>query len=118
MPDVEVQWMKCEGDIWCPLEDLDLSAIAEGSAGVYIIWHGGQNPRVVRVGQGNFRDRFSAHRNDPQITQYRNDGLLHVTWAELPQSNRNGVEFYLFTSLRPIVGTVSWAPVISANLPW
>ena len=116
-PDIQVHWMKCQADNWCPL-DLDLSSIDEDSAGVYIIWHGGRKPRVVRVGQGNFRERFSSHRNDPEITEYAKEGDLYVTWAELPQSDRAAVEFYLFAKLHPLVGEVSYAPETSVNLPW
>ena len=120
MPDTDVQlhWVKYQSGRWCGLDDLDLSLIDTESSGVYIIWHGGQRPRTVRVGQGNFRDRFSAHRNDSSVTQYRREGPLYVTWAEVHESNRDGVEFYLYSSLRPLVGTVSWAPRLSANLPW
>ena len=82
-PDIQVYWVKCKADNWCPLVDLDLSTIDEDSAGVYIIWHGGEKPRVVRVGQGNFRERFSAHRNDPEITEYEKEGDLCVTWGRV-----------------------------------
>ena len=116
-PEIEVEWIKCKGDVWCSLESLDLSTVTEDSEGVYVIWHGGQTPRWVRVGQGNFKERFSAHRNDPKITKYNKDGTLYVTWAKLPKSDRDGVEYYLFQRTRPLVGTVSKAREITVNLP-
>ena len=62
-----------------------------GLEGVYIIWHGGQNPRVVYVGQGAIADRLAAHREELTNTQYSSLGLF-VTWAYVDPAYRDGVE--------------------------
>lgn len=116
---LNLEWMKCGSGRghWCSLTKLDLSSITDES-GVYVIWHGGKNPATVRVGQGNFKERFSAHRNDPEILKYQESGPLYVTWAELSEGGRKEVEYNLFARLRPLNGTVSWAPSTTVNLPW
>ena len=116
-----MQWIKCEGDIWCSLEHLDLSKVEE--TGVYIIWVSGRGAigsHVVRVGQGKVSARLSEHRNDTNITRYSADGgTLYVTWASLSRIHRDGVERFLFDELEPIEGVR--APdvnPIQVNLPW
>jgi hypothetical protein len=86
--------------------------------GVYIIWHGGSNPKTVRVGQGNIRERLEAHRTDPDVQAYARLGL-YVTWASVPEDSRDGVEAYLAQRLGPILGKrfPDTAP-ISVNLPF
>jgi hypothetical protein len=86
--------------------------------GVYIIWHGGNQPCTVRVGQGIIRDRIAQHRQDRDILAYQNLGL-YVTWASVPGNQRDGVERYLGDQLSPKVG--SRRPDVSpitVNLPW
>ena len=83
---INLQWIKCTGDVWCGLMSLNLESIGDVS-GVYAIWHGGQNPTWVRIGSGNIKERLSAHRNDPKIIAYSSHGLL-VTWATVPVSQQ------------------------------
>ena len=105
---LQLTWVTCQGQgalqppVWCELNRLDLSTIRE-TDGVYVIWHGGNPGRVVRVGQGNIANRLSAHRNDPQITAYARFGTLFVTWAAVPAAQLDGVERYPGDLLRPQV---------------
>jgi len=86
--------------------------------GVYVIWHGGQTPKTVRVGQGVIKDRLSAHRQDNQIKAYSQHGLF-VTWASVPAAERGGVEAYLAAQLNPLVGErFPDVRQIAVNLPW
>ena len=86
--------------------------------GVYIIWHGGLDPKTVRVGQGFIRERLGEHRNDPAIQAYASFGL-YVTWASVEQSSLNGVEAFLANQLRPLIGErFPDAPHIAVRLPW
>jgi hypothetical protein len=111
-----LNWNKCVGGIWCPFETVNLDGVGEVS-GVYLIWHGGANPRWVRVGQGNIKERLSVHRNDPQILAYRPHGLF-VTWAAVPAAQLDGVEAYLFDQCKPLVGErCPDCNVIPVNLP-
>lgn len=113
-------WNKCEGNQWCPFLTVNLQHPSfRGVTGVYIIWHGGQNPSTVYVGSGDIADRLAAHRSDPRILQYSSLGLF-VTWASVtPQPIRYGIERYLAEQLRPGVGEAypNVSP-IAANLPW
>ena len=117
---MNIHWMRCQGDVWCKLETVNLSHHHfDTMVGVYIIWHGGPQPHVVYVGQGQIRERLSDHRNDKRIQQYRHLDLF-VTWARVPeQSNRDGVEAYLINVWRPKVNERGprAAPLI-VNPPW
>ena|SRR5437667_2579339 len=97
-----LKWNKCVGAVWCHLETLNLEGVGDVS-GVYLIWHGGQSPRWVRVGKGNIKERLSAHRNDPEILQFHQHNLF-VTWAAVPGSQQEGVEAYLAAQCNPLVG--------------
>ena len=114
-----LNWIKCQGDVWAPLNTVSLShSHFDSMDGVYIIWHGGNNSKTVRVGQGNIRNRLEAHRIDPKVQAYTHFGL-YVTWASVPEDSYNGVEAYLAQKLNPVVGErfpdVTPIPV---NLPW
>jgi hypothetical protein len=112
-----VTWIKSTTGTWLPLETVDLSYIATN--GVYVIWHGGQNPWTVRVGQGDIKDRLTAHRGDRVILAHKSKGGLYVTWAALSAPYLAGVERYLANQLSPLVGDrhpdIAAIPV---NLPW
>lgn len=98
-----LQWVKCTGNQWCILENLNLESMGEVS-GVYLIWYNGAQGRWVRVGSGNIKERLSAHRNDPEILAYRAYGLL-VTWTAVHPQQQLGVEAYLAEKCNPLVGT-------------
>lgn len=118
---MNVRWMKCQGDVWCKLDTVNLyHPHFEAIDGVYIIWHGGSNPHVVYVGQGRIRDRLSDHRRDERIREYGHLDLF-VTWAHVPeQSNRHGIEAYLIDVWMPKVNEKhpGVAPRIAVNPPW
>lgn len=112
-----VTWTKCKDDVWCNLIRVNLEPVA--TSGVYIIWHGGDDPQVVRVGQGNIADRLGDHRNDLDILDYSSRGGLFVTWAVVPAGQRDGVERFLADQLSPLVGEVfPDAEPVAVNLPW
>lgn len=112
-------WIKCEGDVWCPLLTVNLNnSNFDDMEGVYIIWHSGDKPATVRVGQGFIRDRLAQHKEDSQILAYQQYGL-YVTWARLDKTNRDGVERYLGETLKPKIGSrLPDVPPIAVNLPW
>ena len=115
----QLEWMKCQGDSWCPLSRVNLSHDHfKDLEGVYIIWHGGQEPATVYVGQGNIKERLSSHRNDYRIQLYAYLGLF-VTWARADNLIRDGIELFLIDSLHPKVSQVApSAYSIGVNLPW
>src|SRR5258708_2471688 len=99
---LQLQWIKSKASNWLSLESCDLSDVS--TAGVYIIWHGGNPARVVKVGSGDIAARLSAHRNDKAILTYRSFGTLYVTWAAVQEPLRGGVERYLGEHWKPLVG--------------
>ena len=114
-----LNWNKCAGDKWCPFLTVNLDhptfRLLEG---VYVIWHGGQAPWTVYVGQGAIAERLRAHRGAQEILKYSPLGLF-VTWARVDQEKREGVETYLVDKLRPKVGERSPNSLpIEVNLPW
>ena len=116
---MQLSWIKCHGDTWCSLRNVDLGhAHFDQMEGVYIIWHMGNPAQTVRVGQGVIRDRLQAHRNDPKVQAYAYLGLS-VTWAEVTGPYRDGVEAYLASQLNPLVGERFPARLpIAVNMPW
>ncbi len=112
-------WQKYTDGNWCDFLNLNLQdKHFDDMEGVYIIWHSGQNPAVVRIGQGKIKDRILSHRNDPMITKYSPYGL-YVTWAAVSVYDRDGVERYLGEYLKPKIGTqFPDAPPIQVNMPW
>ena len=76
---MHLSWMKCVGDVWCNLNAVNLDHDHfDEMDGVYIIWHGGNDPRVVYVGRGSIRDRLRKHRLDERIQAFVDLGFtLH-----------------------------------------
>lgn len=95
-------WAKSIDNKWLNLSNLDLTNLH--ATGVYIIWHGGENPRIVRLGQGNIAARLAAHRLNHQIMRYVESGPMMVTWAEIDdQAQRDGIEAYLVKQFTPLI---------------
>jgi hypothetical protein len=112
--------MKCtEKSTWCSFSAVNLThAHFTNLSGVYIIWHAGPAPKVVRIGQGVIKDRLAAHRLDPEIIEYAPLGL-YVTWAQVHGNQQGGVENFLADTLSPIVGErFPDTDPIEVNLPW
>ena len=97
-----IQWVKLTNNRWPELQTVNLESIGD-VAGVYVIWHSGQPGKWVRVGQGNIKQRLSPHRADASIMRFNQHGLF-VSWASVPQIDRDGVEAYLAASCNPLVG--------------
>jgi hypothetical protein len=116
---MQVIWNDCVDNKWCGFHGVDLfHSHFDNMEGVYIIWHAGANPAIVRVGQGVIKDRIAKHRTDPLINNYKNEGL-YVTWASVEKRFRDGVERYLAESLSPKVGDkFPDVQSIMVNLPW
>ena len=112
-------WNKCKGEVWCPLNTVNLPhPHFDNMFGVYIIWHGGSTPKTVYVGQGEIRDRLTAHRSNTEIQKFASIGL-YVTWARLNPDQCDGVERYLSDRLKPIIGDRHpEAEPIEVTLPW
>lgn len=116
---MQLIWNQCQGDVWCNLNTVNLThSHFDNKYGIYIIWHGGQNAATVYVGQGNIRERLTEHRSNANIQAYASLNL-YVTWADVQEAFRDGVERYLAERIKPKVGAAypSVSP-IEVNLPW
>ena len=103
----DLKWVKSLDNNWLDLGRLDLEAMSRNPSrpfGVYIIWHGGQGPRIVRIGKGDIAQRLLAHRQNPLITRFEKQGPLMVTWAVLHDPHRQAaIEKYLNGQFPPLV---------------
>jgi hypothetical protein len=102
-----VQWVKnASGDFLDLLRlNLDAPYFANPREGVYVIWYTGiKKAPVIKVGQGNIRDRLAAHRSNTQITQYSDSGQLKVSWVVVDREYFDGVEAFLYDYYKPLVG--------------
>jgi len=110
-------WIKSTADEWLDLNSFNIDT-CKTRLGVYIIWHGGANPKVVRVGQGDIAERLACHREDDEVQAYAGFGL-YVTWAATSALEIDGIERYLADALSPLVGTRWPAAVpLRVNTPW
>ncbi len=119
MTPLQVHWAQCTDRrrlVWCLLKDVDTENVNTG--GVYVIWHGGHVPRVIYVGQGDIAGRVNHHRSSSRILQYGTKGLLMVTWAAVPESERRGAAKYVADALEPLRSLEDDTPPIPVNLPW
>ena len=117
---MQLKWNMCRGNVWCKLNAVNLEhEHFNNMHGVYIIWHGGTNPKVVYVGQGDIKERIKKHRSDSQIQRY-DDLDLYVTWAAVPKEYRDAIELYLANTWTPKVGVEhpQTSPPMKVNSPW
>jgi hypothetical protein len=116
---MNVTWLKTGQDNngWYHFQTVDLAhAHFNNLSGVYIVWQ--PNGRVVRVGQGQIRDRLTSHRTCPNVAEH-DTGNLHVTWAAVPAAQLDAVERFLGDKLSPLVAErFPDVQPIPVNLPW
>lgn len=119
----ELIWVKSLENNWLDLARIDLQAMLRNPArpqGIYIIWHGGADPKIVRIGTGDIINKLIAHRDNPQITRYKKNGPLMVTWAVQPDPRRQaGIAKYLTEQFYPLVRDVPLdIPAIAVRSPF
>jgi hypothetical protein len=117
-----VTWVKSIQNTWLRLDESNNDLTEDHPIGVYVVWHGGQTPRTVRVGKGDIRKLLASHRADPDIRAYTSYdplyGPLYVTWAPVSPANLDAVERFLADKLHPLVGECPEVSPLSVNLPW
>ena len=118
---MNVDWVKRKAGSWCQLKELDLDQeYFDDMEGVYIIWYEFDVPgnQAEYVGQGIIRDRLKDHCGSDWFPNY-SDVILFVTWADVPEANRDGVERYLAEYYEPTIGQrYPCAKPIEVNIPF
>jgi hypothetical protein len=117
---MEVEWYKCQGNIWCELNKVDIyHKFLDGLTGIYIIWYGGKDEHnVLRIGLGNIRQELDSNKSDIAIQAF-SKYILHVTWAEVPFLKRKNILAWLYMKLNPkFKDNLSNAKPVEVNLPW
>ena len=104
---LDVYWVKNTAGDYIDLLRLNLDApyFNTPQRGVFVIWHTGvRKAPVIRVGQGDIRERLRALRSDPLITMYSTQGQLKVSWVIVDEDKLDGVEAFLYDHYKPLVG--------------
>ena len=113
---LQVTWGKCQTEpYWCTFLGLNLEhEVLKDLYGVYIIWQ--KDNAVIYTGSGEIKKRIAAHRNEDNITKYKN---LYVTLAQVNKIQMKGIETYLYDLYKPLEGerTPDVTP-IPVNTPW
>ncbi len=112
-------WYKCKGDIWCELFKLDMDhEVLRKADGVYIIWSGAKERKILKVGSGSIRSQLMSAKTDLAIQAFANIGVF-VTWVEISAIKRSGVELYLQNTLKPLIlNHTPKAVSLKIKLPW
>lgn len=102
---IDPKWVRAPNGAFHQLLDLDPDdAGIRGLGGVYVVWHGGIRPQWLFVGESPSLGRaIDAAADDPDITQYRMNGGLFVSWSNVKEEFRRGVVLYLIRALKPLV---------------
>jgi hypothetical protein len=117
---MEVEWYKCQGNIWCELNKVDIyHKFLDGLSGIYIIWYGGKEDRtVLRIGLGNIRQELESNKNDIAIQAFSKYNL-QVSWAEVPLLKKKNILVWLNQKLNPkFKDNLPSAKPVETNLPW
>ena len=100
---LEVKWERTDQCYWHELMKLDFSEPSYNRLrGIFIIWHGGSEPRVIYIGQGNIAKVLEKLRLRREIENFESLGL-YVTWAKFKPEQMNGVHRFLNDKLRPML---------------
>ncbi|MFP4369168.1 MAG: hypothetical protein ACOC2K_02405 [Bacteroidota bacterium] len=116
---MKVEWYRCTGWVWCNLYRLDIEhEYLDDLHGVYVIWAGENERKVLKVGRGYIREELKEMKNDLAIQAFSHHGVF-VSWAEVSGFTQGGVELFLNNVLSPAISEdTPKALPIKINLPW
>ncbi|MBI5240407.1 MAG: type II/IV secretion system protein [Elusimicrobia bacterium] len=115
---LRLSWWTAKDGSWCDLFSLDPEhPDFKELEGVFVLWHGGDAPGMVCVGQGEIRERLRFLLHAPAVLKFKEFGLF-LTWAPVDRRKRDGVERFLMDRLQPKVkAPAPSAAPITVNLP-
>ena len=120
MSTTSVEWVReTSNNRWPDLTTLNLEDPRFDEAqGVFIVFHGGEQPGIVCVGEGRLREQLKTVAHDARVLAFEKSHL-YVAWAKAKEDERLGIEKYLSQRLMPKVsGESADVEPISVNLPW
>jgi len=98
---LEVKWERTDQCYWRELMKIDFADPEfKRLRGIFIIWHGGNNPRVIYIGHGDIPTQLEKLRVKQEFQKYIPIGL-YVTWAKFKPEHMKGVHRYLNYKLKP-----------------
>src|SRR4051812_29729564 len=98
-----LEWVKVNMESGTGLVEKNTAAGFNTAEGVYIIWHGGQQPGIVSVGSGPIGSELTKDLSDDKIRAFEAEGL-YAAWAQLAKDSQDGVHQFLSNRLKPEVG--------------
>ena len=114
----ELAWAGTFTNSWPAFDTLEMPQ-AGTAHGVYIVWWGISDPKVLYVGRGDIGNRLWAHTSDARFVDYTRHFQLYCTWASVDKEQVEGVEAYLIEILEPELNERSpQASPIPVNVPW
>jgi hypothetical protein len=102
---IDPKWVRAPNGSFHQLLEVDPDALGiRGVGGVFVVWHGGIRPQWVYAGESpNIARALEALVDDPEVTQYKTNGGLFVTWSLVKEEFRRGVLLHLTRALKPLV---------------
>ena len=117
---LSANWIKCQSGNWCSFLTVNLEHHHFVSMnGVYIVWHGGQDARVVVVGNGHIATQLRQQRSNPKVLGYVTHGLF-VTWARVSEGHQAGAVNFLNERYSPLISTrvPGVREPVTVDTPW
>ena len=102
---IDPKWVRAPSGAFYQLLDFDPDEVGIRSVGgVFVIWHGGVRPQWVYAGESpNIARSLDQLIDNPDITQYKTNGGLFVTWSLVKEEFRRGVLLHLTRALKPLI---------------
>ncbi|NLK50019.1 MAG: hypothetical protein GX294_05160 [Candidatus Cloacimonetes bacterium] len=119
---IKLNWQCCDLNKRCRLvASNQFQYIPDDLFGVYVIWEfiTPHSKNIIRVGQGNIKERLCSHKDDSQIVGDSNmPRFLYVAYAKVDEEYVDGVEAFLGHALDPNIGKrFPNADMIEVNFP-
>ena len=113
-PPVDIKWARNAKGRFHNLVFLDTtSENLNGTAGIYVIWHGGAQPKWLYVGvTKNLARVLDAKIDDPEIESYYERVGVYVSWSLVKPEYHKNIAHYLNGIMKPEIknpDAKSWA---------
>lgn len=104
-PPVDIHWARTPKGKFHNL--LKMDPVVEGlsrTAGIFVVWHGGTQPRWVYIAASDdLAEDIENASDDDRILEYLQHGGLYVTWSPVRPEYQPGVLRYLNDVMQPVI---------------